>query len=91
MNTNPKIWYPAKRYGGGLTQILPDAEAHILYHGIFLCRKTPAQVVIKLKADTGSVRSGVIPGNPMCEICKEAYKNNPDFPYWKWSKMTKSE
>jgi hypothetical protein len=84
-----RIWYPAERKGGGLTVVLPDAEAHILYHGIFMCRKPINDVLREVGAVMGVLRQGVIPGNPMCQKCQDAYKANPNFAYWKWIKLTK--
>jgi hypothetical protein len=87
----PRIWYPARSAGGGLTKILDDAEAHILWKGIFLCRKTVNQVINETKAEKGVVRVGVIPGNPMCAKCQETYKASPEFPYYKWVELVKGE
>jgi hypothetical protein len=89
-NRNPKVWYSATT-SHGITKVSPDAIGHILWHGIFMCRKSMSTEVRNSKADKGILRSGVIPGNPMCEECQKAYKANPELPYFKWVKIMKGE
>lgn len=86
----PRVWYPAMRISGGGTKIVPGAEAHLLFKGIFLCRKNPIQVINAAKADTGITRQGVIPGEKMCQDCQDAYKANPVFPWRQWERSIKN-
>jgi hypothetical protein len=79
----PKIWYPAASTHNG-AKVEPSALAHILWHGVFLCRTPMSYALRDAKVKKGVIRSGVIPGNPMCQKCQDAYKSNPEFPYQKW-------
>lgn len=86
----PRVWYPAIRKPGGGTKIVSGTAAHLLFRGIFLCRKTPIQAILAAKADTGIVRQGVIPGETMCQECQDAYKANPVFPLKHWEESVKN-
>jgi hypothetical protein len=91
MNDEPKVWYPAKNLAAGETKVLDTEECHILWKGIFLCRKPLFVAIQEARADKGVTRSGAIPGSNMCHVCQEMYKANPEFPYRRWVMQVKGE
>jgi hypothetical protein len=84
-----RVWYPAKKLSGGIKFIPNDAEAHILYKGIFLCGKNISDAISDAECDTGTIKLGVIPGADMCPECQRLFKANPNFAYWKWVESAK--
>jgi hypothetical protein len=84
MSEKPKIRYPAKRGGGGSVIISNLSVGHILWKGGLLCAQNQDDLLKKAVADVWVTRSGVIPGNLMCDRCQEVYKSNGEFPYRKW-------
>lgn len=100
MNEQPRVWYPAKMLTGEPLQgikipkvsqfyIPPHAVGHILYHGMFLCGRTVAEVLMATKSPKGIERTGAIPGHPFCIECSNVYKSRPEFPYKKWEESVK--
>jgi hypothetical protein len=78
----PKVWYPAHSGAAGTTQIDKEAEAHILWKGVLLCRKSIPDIMEAAKCDKWVIREGVIPGYVvMCQECQEKYKSNHEFPW----------
>jgi hypothetical protein len=79
-----RVFYPAHNVSGGGLRVSHDASGHILLHGVLLCGQPIAEVIKKAMADKGTVRSGVIPGNPMCRKCELLWKENTASGWKKW-------
>jgi hypothetical protein len=89
------VWYPVKEINGehlpgikvpkaSMFFIPHGAIGHIMYRGIFLCGRTEAQILFNIKAPKGIEKAGALIGHQMCLECANAYKANPELPWFKW-------
>ena len=77
----PKVWYPANEKQG----VSKAVVGHLLWKGKLLCGASIGATITKAGCTTARAYMAAIPENPMCKSCEREYKENPNFPWYKWS------
>ena len=56
--------------------IIEGSEGHLLFHGMFLCKKTESAVLFHNKASKMLQYTGALRGRPICADCEKEYKKD---------------